>query len=132
MDADAKRLQLTTHRLRHEPRGQLKGGLISIFLEHISSVQLSRHANPFWLGLGVACLAGGFFMMAGHAQEAGLLCSALGVVFLVLYFTMRKHVIKVSSNGGDAIILATQGMKTETVNTFIDTLEKAMNDRLNA
>lgn len=132
IEGNNQRLWLTTHRLRYLSGERASDGVISIFLDNISSIQVTRHANRLWLILGFIALLAGGVMMSGHAEEPGMLIGIVGIVFIIRFFIAQKHVIKVASKGGDPALIVTSGMKAEMVNSFIDSVEKAMNERMKA
>jgi len=64
--------------------------------------------------------------MSGGLSEAGIV---LGVLFIILYLTSRKHVVTILSDGGGKINFHTKGMKQEQVLDFVNKLESAMKQR---
>lgn len=123
---------LTTHRIRFNDTNSSHAHLVSIMLEKVSSCEVRYQSWPVVLVLGVVLgLFGGFALLQrGSGQEVGILALVLGLVFIIAYFTSRKHIISISSDGGARIGFETKGLKREAVVTFVNEIEKAKNQRV--
>ena len=78
----------------------------------------------------VALLAGVALMSERQMQPYAMGAFVLGVLLIVAYFTSRKQIVKVASNGGDSIIMITTGTSHTMILAFVDLLEKAKHDRI--
>ena len=122
---------LTTHRVRYHATSSSDAHLVSIMLEKVSSCEVKYQSSPVLLVLGaiaiVVAIVG--FNQLGGVQISGILLTA-AVVLIIAYFASRKHIVSIASDGGSRISFATNGMKRETVVSFINGIEKAKVERL--
>lgn len=111
-------LTLTNKRVRYESVVWGQSNLLSITLGSVASCGLVTKSYPLLAILGgVACLGG-----LGGREMVPLLF--LGAVLITIYFITRKSVISIASNGGEAILVPTKGMKREAIVAFIDAVER--------
>lgn len=132
MDGDYKQITLTTHRIRQENKSWGKVDLTSIMLENVTSCEYSKKSRPIFLMFGL--LLAGFALFigsqgGGDSQNIGGGLLLAGVVLIVIFFFTIKRGLFISSASAK-VILNTNGMKDENINSFIDKLELAKNDRL--
>jgi hypothetical protein len=138
LESDAKTLRLTTHRVRYHSTSWGSADLVSIMLEEVSSCGMLHRSFPILLGLAGLALVlflGGQFGgqqaasagISGPEIRAGAILGA--ILFVILYFATRFHVLSIRS-AGDAIRIRMSGMTTERVMHFIEQIEAAKNARL--
>lgn len=124
---------LTTHRIRYHATSSSDSHLVSIPLEKVSSCEVKYQSNPVLLVLGAVAVV---FGLIGFNQLGGVTIAApvltLGVILIIVYFTSRRHIVSIASDGGARIGFATNGMKRETVVSFINGIEKAKIERVDS
>lgn len=97
----------------------------SIFLEDISSIEIKYSSNIVLLALGVIGILIGFLV------DEMILGFVAGVLFTILWWISRKHVIAVSPNGGSPMNILVQGMGEEKIADFVYKVSLAKQNRLN-
>ena len=115
---------LTNYRIMQEIGKSYK---ISIFLEKISSVVVSYKSKPLFLIFGI------FFLLAGYVVNTqlyyykgeGILSLIVGVIFILLFFFSRKHVLSISPDGGKSLDFGVKWTKKERIEDFITKIQKA-------
>ena len=113
-------LTLTTKRGRYDSVVWGKSNLLSITLGSVASCGLVTKSLPFLLILGAIAFVVSFTQRGGGFW--GLLVVA--AVLVAAYFFTRRAVISIASNGGEAILVPTQGMKREAIISFIEAVER--------
>lgn len=113
-------LTLTTKRVRYDSVVWGKSNLISITLNSVASCGLVTKSFPFLLILGAIAFMASFTQ---HGESFWVMF-AIATVIVVSYFFTRRAVISVASNGGEAILVPTQGMKREAIISFIEAVER--------
>lgn len=122
---------LTTHRIRYNATNSSQSHLVSMMLEKVSSCETRYQSWPVLLVLGaVAILLGAFSLQRLGGPEVPGLAIVVGLVFIVAYFTTRKHIVSIASDGGSRIGFVTTGLKREAVVAFVNGIEKAKNERV--
>ncbi len=123
---------LTTHRIRANFGNNRDSSLVSIMLEHVSSIQLTTRSYPIFLGIGFfLVVAGAAFSQNSYNQSGGEGLIVAGVIVAILYFFVKQHTCVINSDGGAKIVFTTSGMKREQLLTFIDKIEEAQSIRAN-
>jgi hypothetical protein len=127
LESDDKTVVLTSHRIRQENKQWGKMQIKSVMLEHVTSCEYDRKSNPIFLiiGLVVLVFAAGLSFGGNSGQgDIGIISAGVGIVLLIFYFiTIRKGLIVSSPSA--KIVMNTNGMKDESIRTFIDKLEEA-------
>lgn len=125
-------VMLTTHRIRYNNASSYESRLVSIMLEKVSSCEVTYQSSPALLLIGsLIMLMGGLALTQnGDIQAGGILGLAFGFVLVLLYLSTRRHIIKIASDGGTHIGFETKGLKREAVVSFINSVEKAKNERM--
>jgi len=113
-------LTLTTKRVRYDSVVWGKSNLISITLDSVASCGLVTKSFPLLLILGAIAFVGSLTQRGEGFW--GLL--VLAAVLVAAYFFTRRAVISIASNGGEAILVPTQGMKREVIISFIEAVER--------
>jgi hypothetical protein len=129
--SDDKKIILTTHRIRADFGAGADGGLTSIMLGHISSIQLSSQSYPIFLIIGALMVLAGFGIGASgninRSAEETLIVA--GLVVAAIYFFTRRHTCIISSHGTSKIVFSATSMKREQLLAFIDQIEQAQAKR---
>lgn len=127
LESDDKSVVLTSHRIRQENKQWGKMQIKSLMLEHITSCEYDRKSNPIFLIIGLIAFvfgAGLSFGGGNQQSEMGIISAVIGFVLLIFYWiTIRKGLIVSSPSA--KIIMNTNGMKDESIKSFIDKLEEA-------
>jgi len=130
LQSDDDIVSFTNFRLRYTASEFGKAHIASILLEKISLVEVHYRTKTIYLILTLFAIVGVLIAeidnMSGGLSEAGIV---LGVLFIILYLTSRKHVVTILSDGGGKINFHTKGMKQEQVLDFVNKLESAMKQR---
>ncbi len=103
-----RQVMLTTHRLRYHEGTSSNSDFTSIMLDKISSIEVKYQSNILFLIIGVITIP-----------------IVVGIVFILIYYFTRKHVVSVNPDGGKSIIFETRGMKREYLEEFIFKIESA-------
>lgn len=124
-------LTLTTHRvvkIEHPYRQ-------SVMLEQISSCQIIKKSTPIYLIIAflsiVVCWSLGVLQKEKGGDGAGIAVFGfvIAVFFIILYLLSRKTIVSISSSSID-ISVETNGKNRADAITFIEKVEKAINDRI--
>jgi hypothetical protein len=106
--------------------------VVSISLDKISCIKVHYTSKVYLLIVGLILCSFGLVAMsqAGGSSEMSISGGAflIGAIFIISYFSSRKHVVSVVSDSGQGIEFITQGIKTEDVLEFINKVDKAKVD----
>jgi hypothetical protein len=132
LSSNSEKVILTDHRV--QLTDIVAGGsfTISIFLEDISSIETRYKSNIWLLILGGISVLGGLLIpgrYGGNHLGPGLV---VGLIFFVIWWFTRKHIVAISSNGGSALNFIAEGMSAETINDFVYNVSVAKQKRVNA
>lgn len=120
-----EQLLLTTQRVsvRTKEWGQAYNN--TIFLEDISSVETRFSSLLSMLVIGIVLIAGGLFW--GQSSNGAIFNGAciFGVIALLVYFLSRRHVVRITPDGGHAIEYEIGSMPQTSVDEFIHKLQLA-------
>lgn len=122
---------LTNMRIRYSDEVVGRAHIVSIMLEKISSIEI--HYRSWWLALlvGIIALVAGVASLTGRNDgELAMILFVVGALSLIFYFTTRKHIVSVSSDGGAKINFETSGMSREDLLKFVGQIEEAKNNRV--
>jgi hypothetical protein len=125
-----KSIILTNCRVQYFTKSLGKSQYVSIHLQDISSLEVHYRSFILFLMLGILAVAVALYSGAMNLGELFVLSGIVGILFILIYFFTRRHVVTISSNGGGKIQFFTKGMKKETLFDFIDQIEKAKNKQI--
>ena len=108
IESDNKQIRLTSHRLRYYETPENNSDFTSIMLDKISSIELTYYKSSIWL------------LIIGIVTIPIL----VGLILVYRFFTLKRHVISVTPDGGKPIIFETKGMKRNFLDDFIDKVEQ--------
>ena len=108
IESDNKQIRLTSHRLRYYETPKNNSDFTSIMLDKISSIELTYYKSSIWL------------LIIGIVTIPIL----VGLILVYRFFTLKRHVISVTPDGGKPIIFETKGMKRNFLDDFIDKVEQ--------
>jgi len=122
---------LTTHRIRSNNNyGWGQRSTTSIMLEKISSIQLTYKSYPILLIVAALLALASFAMYNQRMANGEMFVPLLFVIICVIvYFTTRKHVCAIASDGGAKIMFETNNMRKEELFNFIDKVEQAKHNK---
>lgn len=130
LQSDDDIVSFTNFRLRYAASEFGKAHIASILLEKISLVEVYYRSKTIYLILALFAIVGVLIAeinrASGEFSKAGVV---IGVLFIILYLTSRKHVVTILSDGGGKINFHTKGMKQEQVLDFVNKLESSMKQR---
>mgnify|MGYP006107042003 CR=1 FL=1 len=108
IESGNKQIRLTSHRLRYYETPENNSDFTSIMLDKISSIELTYYKSSIWL------------LIIGIVTIPIL----VGLILVYRFFTLKRHVISVTPDGGKPIIFETKGMKRNFLDDFIDKVEQ--------
>ena len=109
LESDNNQLKLTSHRLRYYKASKRNSDFTSIMIDKISAIELTYYKSSIWiLILGIITIP-----------------IILGIILLYIYFTTKRHVVVITSDGGKPIVFETFGMKRKYLEHFIQKTEEA-------
>lgn len=125
---------LTNQRIQMEYKDWGSSYIISIFLENISSIEKTYRSYYMLLILGILAL-----LLSGYVSykddynintDSALWLLLAGGVLIILWLFSRRHVIKISSNGGSHILFTIKSMRDQGAEDFIDKLSYQKGERM--
>ncbi len=119
MSSDLDRLVLTTRRVRYDSVVLGSSRLISMTLTSVASCGLTTRSFPLLLLLAVGAL------LYGLSQRSGDLEVFVGafIVLLIAYFSSRRAMLSIASDGGQSIMVPARSMKRDAILEFIEAVE---------
>ena len=124
-------VNLTTHRVQLKSSTIGRVHIISILLNRVSSISSNYRSKPIYLVISFLALAAGGYLYLDNSEDAALVPFAFSVIFFIAYFFSRKHRVSIASCGGDIISFSTTGMSKDSVISFIDEVEAAIENNRN-
>ena len=114
---------LTNYRITKEDGNSYK---IAIFLKNISSIIAHYKTEPIFIILGaISLIAGVVLVLHGDLNSFGIASFVLCAVLFAAYFLTKKHVITVSSDGGEKMVIEVQKKSHERIEEFITNIQQA-------
>jgi hypothetical protein len=108
---------------------------ITIFLEDISSIEIRYNSHIIFLIL--AAIVGLFwvyllFASSGYSSNGSSPTGAflLALLFALLYWITRRHVISISSDGGKSLNFLVSQMKEDQIQEFTHKVHAAKAERM--
>ncbi len=90
--------------------------LICMFLKDISSIRMDYKSNPIFILLAVIALLIALFQ---YDSDYAVLCVIVSIVFVIIFFISRRHVLKISAHSGDKIFQRVHGDGSSECKEFI-------------
>lgn len=119
---------LTTHRIRQSKKSWNTTNITSIMLEQITSCVFKKKTNPILLFISLLCIIFGIYIIFSTDKDSGLIISAIGVLFFIIYRFLFIKVLIISSAAGK-ITINIYGSKIDKIIDIINTIESAKNKR---
>lgn len=123
---DRDEVILTSHRIRHQPS---KSNLVSLMLDTVTSIEFKYYSWPVLLAVSVMFLIGAGVALNEGDQDIVLYLIIGAAIFGLLYFTSRRHVVKIASSSG-AFQFVVKGMGTDKVLDFVNKIEQTRRELL--
>ena len=122
-----KNTYITNYRVWHQDNFGGKMHFVSILLKNISSIEVHYQNKKLLLLLGIVFIIAGLMCGFGVGELGlSLIGTIPGIIFIVLYFLSRKHVITISSNGGSKIDIYTSGLSRDSIFKFVNSVETSI------
>ncbi len=130
LESDPEGLTLTTHRVRSEARGWAGKEVVSIMLDEIASCSITHSSSPILLIFAAIALLGGFIapMNSRSNTETLALGIIIAMILVIAFYVTRQQILTIAS-AGNTINRSIKGMSMQTATHFIDTIERAKNER---
>ena len=123
---DRDEVILTSHRIRYQPS---KTNLVSFMLDTVTSIEFKYYSWPVFLAVSVMFLIGAGVALNQGDQDIVLYLIIGAIIFGLLYFTSRRHVVKIASPSG-VFQFVVKGMGTDKVLDFVNKIEKTRRELL--
>jgi len=119
LSSDTEALVLTSKRVRYSSTAFGNASLVSITLDAVASCGFITKSNP--IALVVAAIL--FVLAIVERGQIQLLLVIFAILCVVAFVLTRRAVLSISSNGGHSIVVPANGMSSDVLTRFIDTLE---------
>ncbi|MDB5198745.1 MAG: hypothetical protein JWO92_708 [Chitinophagaceae bacterium] len=130
--SNGNKVILTTHRIQMTDSDWGSSYKIVIFLEDISSIETRFKSNIIFLILGCLGILFGFYFSSQRYNGSTLNIGFIGgIILLGLWLFSKKHVISVSSDGGNSLNFEVGQMSKEQIENFTDNVQSAKAKRIN-
>lgn len=124
-------LVLTTHRVYYKEGSAMNGYFISMNLENISSVEVKTSSK---FTLLIYSFFFGAVALVTYVEGLGMyafIALIAAVVFGAIYFTSRRKVMLICSDGGSVMTIPVNGLTNAAISQYLDVISLAKNNRLN-
>src|SRR5258706_12943157 len=101
--SDENIVTLTNVRIRYTDTEFNQAHIISIMLEKISSIEMHYSSQIYFLIIGIITVAFGIITATNGTNTYGALAIVVGLILVGLYFSSRKYMLTISSDGGEKI-----------------------------
>jgi len=122
---------LTNQRIHLADREWGNAYNITIFLEDISSIEMRYSSYILFIILGIiaALICSYSFLNGNDGPSAGISLIAT-IVFFVLYWFSRKHIVSITSHGGKALNFEAASLPEYEMQKFLTKVQEAKLQRL--
>lgn len=119
LSSDRGILSVTNARVIYDDQSSGRSRYVSIMHQSVASCGLVTNSYPLFLFFG------GLAALAGFATEDDprVWSFVAALVLVVLYFVTRSAVLKISSMGGESIIVPTKGMGRDSMLNFLNAVD---------
>lgn len=124
--SESSEVVLTNYRLRYSVDN---AELTSIMLDQISGVRILKQNKPWLIALAGLSLVAAAVFATEPDKSYPVIALIAAVVFILLYYATRAHVITVSSSSM-SIVFQTKGMGSDKVLQFVNQIEDARKEFL--
>jgi len=121
MSAGKDELTLTSKRVRYHYSEIGRSNFMSITLDSVASCGLIVRTHPVLILLAIIA----FIFGVNQDNEPRLILIGLSLFLVVLYFTSRKTLIAIGSNGGSSIEVPIKGVSKANVIVFLEAVERS-------
>ncbi len=131
VSSNGDKIILTDQRIVMNYKVWGKTNHIAIFLEDISSVENIYRNNLYYLGLALCCLFLAMLTSSNFQNPTWLyFFLTFGTIFFLLWISSRRHLIVISSKGGNALKFEVDGMADQEVAEFVYKVQVAKQQRI--
>lgn len=116
---------LTNKRLRFGQLENTPSQMRSILLANIALIEIEYQVTKSYLTTSViAFLAAIALYYYNYEIQFTIGLAIIGAIFLMMYFSSRRHRIRVTSKGGKGFPISTSGMPSSKVLKFVNSIEE--------
>lgn len=135
LNSNNNKIILTDHRIHMNQKGWGDSYDITIFLEDMSSIEVRYNSSIAFLILSIASsifTALIYFNLDSYSKNESFLVYTLlaAILFIILYWLSRRHVISITSNSGKAINFQINRMSDDEIEDFLFKVQEAKNTRI--
>ena len=135
VSSNKSKIILTNQRIQMNEKEWGRSHSITIFLENISSMQKLYKTNIFWIILAGLCLLFSVFSFLTRGDlyydsSPFTISFVLGLIFLALWWSSRRHIISIHSDGGKPLEFSVKRMPDYFIEDFIDKVQLAKAQRI--
>ena len=134
LTSNENKIILTNQRIHMTDKEWGRSFSITLFLEDISSTQILYKSNFFFLIIALLNLLFSIyiFLTSGEYYEMTPLkvSFVVGLLFLVLWWFSRRHIISIYSDGGKPLEFMINKMPDEQIQHFFDKVQLAKAERM--
>lgn len=127
--SDNNIVTLTNWRIRYTDSEYTRAHIVSILLEKISSIEIHYSSQILYLIVGVLAAGFGVVILLSESSELGIFIAIVGLILIALYFSSKRYLITISSDGGAKINFQAKGMNKDSILDFVNKVEKATDKR---
>ena len=133
VSSNQDKVVLTNQRINLSDKEWGRSYQITIFLENISSIENLYKSNVIFVLLAAVSFLVGIMTLSEVRGDNGTLTFGsfvAAIFFLILWFSSRRHVVTIASNGGGKLNFTVDGMTAGQVEDFIDKVQAAQAKRI--
>jgi branched-subunit amino acid transport protein len=131
VSSNGGKIILTNQRIHMADREWGSAYSITFFLEDISSIEMRYSSSMIYLTLGIiaALFCSYSFASDNGGSLAGISLLAT-IVFFVLYWLSRKHIVSITSHGGKALNFEAASLPEYEMQKFLTKVQEAKLQRM--
>lgn len=132
LETSKSSLVVTNIRIRTYFKGKFRSKFDSILLDNISSIGIRYRANSVYLFISIISVVVavaqvfGMYLSETISEIIALITGVSGIIFLLLYYNSREHVLTVSSKGGGEIKIVLKELEREDAIKIVDIVENGI------
>lgn len=119
--SEGNALTLTNKRVWYDQQAAGQSEYVSITLDSVASCGVTTRSYPVAMILALVAFVCSF-VVNDDVQRYFLI--ACGVVLVITYFATRSAVLKITSDGGEPIVVPTTGMGRDVILAFLNSVDE--------